>query len=183
MALLHRLAPLGFSITVSFMTQTQTLRRILFLMVIALATAAGSVGKAQALYPKETETYLINYYAFSKQSSTAYMLSVLPGFGAGHFYAENWVQGAVFGIGQALGLGLFLIGNSLDGSARTVLNVTGGVLFTGFKLGDIFTAPSSAEQYNRRLAARLKLKPLVLFNPNRSQPAVYGLALSTAFAP
>jgi len=136
--------------------------------------------QAQEFYPKDTETYLINYYANAKDPTTAYLLSSAPGFGAGHFYAGNYATGAVMAVGQVLGIGLYVLSYVID-SGQQPLMISGLVLFAGFKIADMVMAPGSAEDHNRVVAERLKIKPLVMdtgsLRPGGRPHVAWGLAL------
>jgi hypothetical protein len=143
--------------------------------------------EAQQFYPKDTETYLINYQTLIKDSTTAYLLSAAPGFGAGHFYAKNYMLGAMMAAGEALGLGLILLGTQVGetgSSARLVLNISGGVFFAGFKAADMFLAPGSVEDYNRVVAEQLRIRPLAVdtgsTNPGGRPHLAWGLTVEGA---
>ena len=130
-----------------------------FCLLLFSGTAA-----AQEMYPKETETFLLNYAVLSKNPTTAYWLSAAPGFGAGHFYADDAFTGMLVGAGQGAGLGLFFLSGQVGepgDTAHTVLSVSGLALFGLMKVLDMVLAPMSVEQYNKNLVKRLKIKPVV----------------------
>ena len=155
--------------------------------ILTLATALGviglsSVASAQDFYPKETESFLVNYYVRAKEPTTATILSLVPGFGAGHFYAGQTGRGALMFAGEAVGLGLIVLGGrALDGDAGQIVSLTGTLIFTGFKIADIYLAPFSAEEHNKNIARQLKIKSLLTRAPPEPggdrERLAYGLAL------
>jgi len=149
---------------------------------VLVATAFGSVARAQDFYPKETESYLINYMVRAKDPTAATILSIAPGFGAGHFYAQSYATGAVMLIGEALGLGLVLLAPHVEGTAGSILGISGGLIFAGFKIADIYLAPFSAADYNRDVAKSLKIKSLSGATALGPPPLSPGLALGLRFA-
>lgn len=130
---------------------------------------------------QSTETYLINYQVNAKTPETAVMLSFGPGFGAGHFYADNAAAGWIFGIGEALGIGLLLLSSEVGepgDSVQDALRYSGTVMFAGFKVSELVLAPWSVERHNRNLARRLRVEPLVMSAPTAAGPgAAYGASL------
>ncbi|MCK5689765.1 P13 family porin [Myxococcota bacterium] len=154
-----------------------------FLMVSIISFA--SPAHAADLYAKETETFLINYQALSKDPSTALMLSLSLGFGSGHFYAQDSLRGGIFAGGQVLGAGMLLVGASMEdpaSDAATILTMMGGVIFAGFRIVDIYMAPLSVERYNRKVAKRLHIRPLAMQAiPGNKEKIAWGLGLGFDF--
>ncbi len=124
----------------------------------------GEPAAAQEYYPKDTETYLINYQVMAKDPATATMLSMAPGFGFGHFYAGQIVRGVIMALGEVLGLTLVLVAPRVGepgDAAQDVLLYAGLGLFGGFKLADVYLASDSVELHNKNVARSLRIKPLV----------------------
>lgn len=157
--------------------------RALAALVVVLSLSRTAV--AEEFYPKDTETYLLNYAALAKDPATAYLLSMAPGFGAGHFYAGQTLRGVIMALGEAIGIGLVLlaphIGEPGD-TAQDVLLISGAVLFSGFKIADLYFAPDSVEIHNKRLAKSLKIKPLISDGGGPGRGHAYGVSLGAPWA-
>lgn len=165
------------------------MRSMVSATVIAWMLLAAQPAQAQDLYPKETESYLINYMVLSKSTITAWALSAGPGFGAGHFWCKQSATGAIMAVGQVVGILLYAVAilADLTGNAFSAMYISGMVVFTGFRIADLVLAPRSAERYNRDLAKKLKIRPLALRapdgNPARHSRLAYGVALEVAIGP
>ncbi len=150
-------------------------------VVIILGLLLARPGQAQEYYPRDTETYLINYLAFSKSAPTAYLLSAAPGFGLGHFYANHNTRGVIFAVGEVLGLALVIVSPRVDGVASDILLYSGLTVFGGFKVADMLLAPDSVEIHNRKVAKRLKIKALAVRQEIRGgrEALAYGLEIQS----
>ncbi len=140
-------------------------------LAMLLQFSIPSPAQAQAFYPRETESYVLNYAVRSKQTMTAVTLSTVLGFGAGHFYAEESGSGIIFAAGQFVGAAL-LLGSRFtdDADIQGILGATGGLIFAGFRIADIYLAPASAAKYNIGLVKRLRIKSLVLSPHQKISP-------------
>lgn len=142
--------------------QTRNNLSICIFSVILSATLV-IIGTAQPAFAQRTrvestEIWLINYEAQKKDPVAATVLSIFPGFGAGHFYSHSTKSGFITAGGQLLGLGLFLLGSAVGESgdnSRTALRAIGSTFFFAFKIGDVTYAPIAAENYNKNLVMRL----------------------------
>jgi hypothetical protein len=148
------------------------------IVTIAMVMGFASQALAEEPYAKDTETYLINYMVRMKEPTTATILSLTPGFGAGHFYSEEYATGVIMFVGQAIGVGLLVLGPRVEGTAGSVLGITGIVLFSGFKIADIYLAPFSAAEHNKKLAKNMRVKAISFEVPTpREDKLALGLAL------
>lgn len=161
------------------------MRRIATLVFAVSILALARPANAQELYPRETESYLINYRVLAKSQTTSYLLSAAPGFGAGHFYAGQVATGAIMLLGELVGITLAIVSpRVLDGTANTIVSISGYAIFAGFKIADMYLAPFSAETHNIGLAKRLKIKPLAVRDRGGEQERLaYGLALTADLDP
>jgi hypothetical protein len=129
-----------------------------FVCLSLLISVARPAAAARA-QPGDTEIFLINYQAQAKDAAAATAMSIFPGFGVGHFYAESPLSGIVVGGGELLGVGLFSLSfaaNAESGS-RDVLQILGALLYAAFKIADVTYAPFAVADYNRDLAMRLRI--------------------------
>lgn len=135
-------------------------RRLFATCVLVLMIAAVPRAYAQRLEPSGSEVFLINYQARAKDAAAATALSIVPGFGMGHFYAESYASGVAVAGGEILGLGLALLGAAVGDSGETahdVLQIVGALLFAAFKIADTVYAPYAVADYNQMLVGRLRV--------------------------
>ncbi len=112
------------------------------------------------MQPGTSEILLINYHAQAKDPAAGTMLSLFPGFGAGHFYSGSIKSGLVVAAGELVGLGLLLLSSAVGepgDTSRDVLRAVGAGFFVAFKIGDVAYAPFAAKEHNVDLAMRLRV--------------------------
>ena len=121
--------------------------------------------------PGATEATLVRYMVASKPPEVAWMLSLAPGFGVGHFYAHSYLSGIIFAGGEMLSAGLLGTGVGLNTYTSTdgrALAIVGAALFAVFKAVELAMAPGSAEEYNQAVARRFDITPLEPLVPGRA---------------
>jgi len=123
---------------------------------------------AQAQEEQESaSTTELRFAAQRRDPPTAFAMSLIVGFGAGHFYASQWLPGAAFASTQALGVLVAGVGIGLQGAedeatidAGTALLVGGSVVFGLSRVLDAATAPISAHDRNDELLVELGVTPV-----------------------
>ena len=128
------------------------------------------------------------FEAERRDADAAFTLSFILGFGAGHFYSEQWVYGIGAAGLQSVGLILMGVGLAVADGARSreadvretgeILAGIGGVTTGAARLADAFLAPYSAHARNRRMLEELRLVPLV---GSAESGAPNGIALTGSF--
>jgi hypothetical protein len=97
-----------------------------------------------------------------KSVATAALLSVIPGFGAGLYYAGEYTAAISSTVAQATGLGLFL-----DAQLRTHndgMKITGLTMMGTSWLFGVIYAPIAVHQHNKWVGEKYGLNPYVGFS-------------------
>lgn len=131
---------------------------IIFLLALALPSHAYEDQEKEEEVVEETEFELdVEHRPQKKSVATAALLSAIPGFGAGLYYAHEYPAAISSTVAQAMGLGLLL--DSLLRSHRSSTAVSGITLMGSSWLFGVIYAPISVHQQNKIVEERYSLRP------------------------